>query len=103
MTLCVCVFRSFLADRNGNSTDVVIPETCEDRPGYGKYRGSCYKLVDQPKTFVDAQAFCRQERAWLATARDGFYDSALTLLVNWYQPTPEYVWIGLRQVSKLLS
>ncbi|XP_022109942.1 C-type mannose receptor 2-like [Acanthaster planci] len=96
------ICQTFL-DLDSNSTNVVIPEMCANRPGYSKYKDSCYKLVDQMLSFADAQNFCSQEGAWLATSRDGFYNAALSLLVNWYSPTPEYVWIGLDQASRRLT
>ncbi|XP_038078523.1 macrophage mannose receptor 1-like [Patiria miniata] len=80
-----------------NSTNVVVPQECDGQPGYSQFKDGCYKLVSQTLSFNDAQDYCINEGAWLSTVRDGFYNSLLSLLVNWFKPTPEYVWIGLTQ------
>ena len=59
---------------------------------------NCYKLISKnPKSFDDAQQFCKDEGGNLVSIRDGF-EQAYISLVKTGSTNPE--WIGLKNVNK---
>ena len=85
-----------LSDPELPSNATVIPEMCDFPSGYRKYNDSCYRLVNETLTFNEAQASCGSDNAWVTRARDGFYNSLLTLMINADSSDVKPVWIGMR-------
>ena len=75
----------------------VLP-TCEDqgRPDFVKFNGACYKWMDVPKTWDEAEEDCKHQHAHLVSITNDMEQSYV--FANSKQ---SQVWIGLsnKQVS----
>ncbi|XP_072020013.1 LOW QUALITY PROTEIN: uncharacterized protein [Amphiura filiformis] len=73
-----------------------IPTLCQ-RDGYQSYFQSCMRVVTTPMTFVNAQAYCANEGAMLASLEDRYEQAfvEVTTLNN----EADTAWIGLQANS----
>ncbi|XP_054750997.2 macrophage mannose receptor 1-like [Lytechinus pictus] len=65
---------------------------CDDR-SYYKYDGSCYKIDTTPRTYADAQEYCRSQGGDLASITDSFNEAFLEYLM--YSNDVSAAWIGM--------
>ena len=68
------------------------PPQCEDanHPEYSKFNRFCYKWIDEPKSWSDAESFCNSQNAHLVSVLDLFEQAYVFTEV-----TSNPVWLGL--------
>ena len=73
---------------------------CDD-PTYYKYHESCFKLDTTRRTFADAQEFCQNDGANLASIDDAHCEAFLEYML--YSRGVSDAWIGMQKVVRCLT
>ncbi|XP_062577533.1 uncharacterized protein LOC134239370 [Saccostrea cucullata] len=70
------------ADKRPSEKPTTTPQVQGCQPGWTAYRWSCYLVLDMPRTFLDAQRVCRDNRATLVQVDDRYEQSYLSSVLG---------------------
>lgn len=68
-------------------------------PGYMSYWYACYRFVDNPVTWSEADQLCRNEKAYLVSIHSEAENSAVFIYADGQLPK----WLGLKRVGLQIS